>query len=66
MFVGYLAIADMLKNDGKYINKLVKIVDELYLRTEDLANIDKLKLKNKSCNKELVYQYFQNLVAEVI
>ena len=65
MFIGYLAIADTLKNDGKYISKLVKIVEELYLRTEeDITGL--LKLKNKNCDKEIVYKYFQNLVTEVI
>ena len=63
MFVGYFAIADVLKTDSKYISKMVKIVDELYLRSEEL---DKLKLNNKSCNIESVYEYFKNLVAEVI
>lgn len=63
MFVGYFAIADVLKSDSKYISKMVKIVDELFLRTEEFNT---LKLNNKSCNVELVYEYFKNLVAEVI
>lgn len=65
MFIGYLAIVDFLKNDNKYINKIVKIVDELYLLTED-KNIATLKLNNKNCNTDIVYRYFQNLIIEVI
>ena len=65
MFTGYLAIANSLKTDTKYIGKIIKIADELYLRTED-KEIGKLKLGSKDCNSRKVYEYFQKLMIEVL
>ena len=65
MFTGYLAIANSLKSDAKYISKIIKIADELYLRIDD-KEIKKLKLDSKDCNSKKVYEYFQNLMIEVI
>ena len=65
MFAGYLAIANSLKTDAKYINKIVKISEELYLRIDD-KEIKKLKLESKNCNSKKVYEHFQKLMMEVI
>lgn len=63
MFIGYIAIANFLRNDSKYISKIVSIVEELYLQDE--KEISKLKLKNKDCNIKNVFDYFSH-IKEVI
>lgn len=64
MFVGYLAIANVLKNNEN-VNLLTgDIADKLIKINEDLNK--KLKLDIKDCNVKNIYEYFEKIAKEVV
>jgi hypothetical protein len=65
MFVGYLAISNAMRVLNNY-DMIDNIIDALYSIPE--TDLKKLKLKNSpnTCNYKEVYNYFTNLVMEVI
>lgn len=63
IFVGYLAIAYRISELNKFYN-YDKIVELLYCLTED--DVKDLKLNNKQYNYKNIYNYFYDLVGEVI
>jgi hypothetical protein len=63
IFVGYLAIAYRISELNKFYD-YDKIAELLYCLTED--DVKDLKLKNKQYSYNNIYNYFYNLISEVI
>lgn len=63
MFVGYMAIANELKNDSEYKKKLIYIIKELKNNICDLN--ETLDIRHKNSNNEAIYRYFENLCKEI-
>lgn len=64
MFVGYLAIANTLKNNENSRLLTGDIADKLMKINEDLNK--KLKLDIKDCNTKHIYEYFEKIAKEVM
>lgn len=63
MFIGYMAIANELKNDGEYKKKLITIANGL---KDNIHILNKtLGIRHKNSNNEAIYRYFENLCKEV-
>lgn len=63
MFIGYIAIANELKNDSEYKKKLITIINELK-NDIHILNIT-LDIKHKNSNNEAIYRYFEKLCKEI-
>lgn len=63
-FVGYLAIANILKNNENSRLLVGDVADKLIKINEDLNR--KLKLDIKDCNVKHVYEYFEKIAKEVM
>jgi hypothetical protein len=65
MFVGYVAIANMIVRERNYKRIIADVGDELFLLLED-DSINELKLNDKKCKIEDVFSYFNNFMEENI
>ncbi len=64
MFIGYLAIANELKNDKNYFDKVTNIVDYLMNMTRnEYQDLGVFQLKNLKSKK--IYSYFKELVNNI-
>lgn len=63
-FVGYIAIANLLKDNKDYKFLVGDIADKLISIKENL--IHTLKLDVKNCDVEKIYNYFENVAKEVL
>lgn len=64
IFVGYIAIANKLKNDKDYMDKIFKIAE--LLDNKDRKDFVNLGIYSKNLQQKKVYEYFENIVKEVI
>ncbi|WP_291566824.1 MULTISPECIES: hypothetical protein [unclassified Clostridium] len=63
MFVGYIAIANILKNYD-YEKYIIPLVESLCNLNE--KEVSQLKLNNKDCSVKKIYDYFENIAKEVV
>lgn len=63
IFVGYIAIADELKNEKEYLDKLLKVVDKLISKPN--KDFSGLGIYSKQLQNKKIYEYFKNLIKEV-
>ena len=62
MFIGYMAIANELKNDSEYKKKLITIANKLKNSIHILNKT--LDIRHKKSNNQDIYRYFENLCKE--
>lgn len=64
IFVGYIAVANKLKNDKDYMDKIFKIAE--LLDNKDRKDFVNLGIYSKNLQQKKVYEYFENIMKEVI
>lgn len=64
IFVGYIAVANKLKNDKDYMDKIFKIAE--LLDNKDRKDFVGLGIYSKNLQQKKIYEYFENLTKEVI
>lgn len=65
-FAGYIAIANLLKDNSNFRGISGEIVDKLISEKDTLSHKLKLNEKVKISEAEKIYRYFENLAKEVI
>lgn len=65
-FAGYIAIANLLKDNSNFRGIAGEIADKLVESKENLFNKLKLDEKAKDKDAEKIYRYFENVAKEVI
>lgn len=63
MFVGYIAIANKLKNDKDYMDKILRIAE--LLDSKDHKEFVGLGIYTKQLQQKKIYEYFKSIVNEV-
>jgi hypothetical protein len=64
IFVGYIAIANVLREIEDYTTFIIKIGEKLCSLTNE--ELEPLKLINRSVNIKKVYDYFEKIAKEVV
>lgn len=59
IFVGYFAIADIIKNDKDYIKTMSQVIEILELYKDEIELLD---LKSKHCDIKHIYAFFEELI----
>ena len=59
IFVGYFAIADIIKNDKDYIKTMSQVIEILDLYKDEIELLD---LKTKHCDIKHIYAFFEELI----
>lgn len=66
IFAGYIAIANLLKDNSSFRGLAGEIADKLVSEKEKISHKLKLDEKVKESESEKIYRYFENLAKEVI
>jgi hypothetical protein len=65
-FAGYIAVANLLKDNSNFRGIAGEVADKLINEKETLSHKLKLNEKIKDKDAEKIYRYFENIVKEVI
>lgn len=63
IFIGYIAIADELKDEKEYLDRLLRVVDALTSKPN--KDFTGLGIHSKQLQNKKIYEYFKKLVKEV-